>query len=151
GPAARPSLRALTRMLSAGSAAERRAALRAMAQIGGPGAAPAVKFITRELPGASEVDAYNMLIYLALLGPVARDALPAVWKAPVRNPVLRQTTAWAIDPGSDLPWLGPMGDSDVAQYILESYVHELGPHLRPAARALARKIMAGKAGDVPSW
>ena len=35
--------------------------------------------------------------------------------------------------------------------IYESYVHELGARLRPAARLLARKIMDGTAGDVPDW
>jgi len=93
GPAARPSLKALARMLSADAAAERWAAVRAMAQIGGIKAAPAVKFMIRELPQASEVDGYNMLIYLVLLGPVAKDALPAVRTSRVRNPVLRQATA----------------------------------------------------------
>ncbi len=151
GPAARPALKALARMLTADAAAERWAAVRAMAQIGGDDAAPAVTFMVRALPNASEVDSYNILIYLALLGPVAKDAIPAVWNSRVRNPVLRQTTVWAIDPGTDLPWLGPIGDSPVASYILESYVHELGDHLKPAARALARKIMTGSAGTVPDW
>ena len=151
GPAARPSLSALARMLSADAAAERWAAARAMAQIGGADAAPVVRFIARALPGASEVDGYNMLIYLALLGPVARDALPAVRAAPVRNPVLRQATAWAIDPGADLPRLGPLGDAEFVQFVFEAFVHELGDHLRPAAAALARRIMAGDAGEVPGW
>ena len=37
------------------------------------------------------------------------------------------------------------------QYILEAYVQELGDNLKPAAQTLATKIMAGKAGNVPSW
>jgi hypothetical protein len=151
GPAARPALKALARMLDSDAPAQRWAALRAMAQIGGEDAAPAVKFMIRELPKSSDLDGYNMLLYLALLGPVAKDALPAVRAAPVRNPVLRQTTAWAIDPGSELPWLGPIGEAEFAQYILESYVHELGDHLKPPANALAKKIMAGTAGRVPAW
>jgi hypothetical protein len=151
GPPARPALKALARMLSADAAAERWAAVRAMAQIAGADAAPAVQFMIAELPNASEVDGYNMLIYLALLGPVARDALPAVRNARIRNPVLRQTTAWAIEPGEDVPWFGPLGDADIVQYILEAYVSELGDHLRPVAQALARKIMAGSAGNVPAW
>jgi hypothetical protein len=151
GPAARPALKPLARMLSADAAAQRWAAVRAMAQIGGEEAAPAVKFIIDKLPNASEVDGYNMMIYLALLGPVAKEAIPAVWSSRVRNPVLRQTTVWAIDPGSELPALGPMGDSVVAQYILESYVKEVGDRLRPVAQALVANIMAGKAGNVPPW
>jgi hypothetical protein len=38
-----------------------------------------------------------------------------------------------------------------AQLILECYVHELGDHLKPVTQALARRIMAGTAGNVPSW
>jgi HEAT repeats len=151
GPAARPSLKKLALLLSADAPAERWAAVRAMAQIGGGDAAPAVKFMIRELPRASEVDGYNMLIYLALLGPVAREAIPAVRSSRVKNPVLRQTTVWAIDPGEDLPWLGPMGNAPFVQYILGAYVHELGDHLQPVARSVAKKIMAGTAGNVPGW
>ncbi len=151
GPTARPSLKALTPLLSSEAPAERWAAVRAMAQIGGPDSVPAVKVLIRELPKASEIDGYNMLIYLALLGPVARDAIPAVRSSRVRNPVLKQVTVWAIDPGEELPWIGPLGEVDFAQYILTAYVQELGDHLRPAAQALARKIMAGKAGKVPGW
>jgi hypothetical protein len=151
GPKARTALKALAPLLSADAHAERWAAVRAMAQIGGPDALPAVKFMMRELPKASEIDGYNMLIYLSLLGPVAKDAIPLIQKAPVRNPILRQTTVWAIDSSADLPSAGPFGDAEFAQYILESYVQELGDHLKPAAQVLAKKIMAGKAGNVPPW
>jgi HEAT repeat protein len=151
GPAARPALKAIAKLLSSEAAGERWAAVRGMAQIGGEDAAPAVKFMIAELPRASEIDGYNMLIYLSLLGPVSKDAIPAVQRCRVRNPVLRQAAVWAIDPGSDMPWLGPIGNSEVARYILDAYVHELGDHLKPAALSLAKKIMDGKAGDVPSW
>jgi HEAT repeat protein len=151
GPASRPALKEIAKLLSAESKGERWAAVRAMAQIGGPDATPAVQFMIRELPGASEIDGYNTLIYLSLLGPVAKDAAPAVRSSRVRNPVLRQTTAWAIDPGADLPWLGPLGGAEFAQYIMEAYVVELGDHLKPVAQNLARKILAGSAGTIPSY
>ena len=157
GPAARPALKRLAAMLSAESAALRWAAVRAMAQIGGEDAAPAVAFMTRELPNASEVDTYNMMIYLALLGPVAKDALPAIQRARLGHPALRPATMWAIEPDRGFPWLtgGPFGgmmqDADVARYVYEAFVRELGEHLRPAARTLARKIMDGSAGEVPQW
>jgi hypothetical protein len=151
GPKAQPALKAIAPLLTADAHGERWAAVRAMAQIGGPDALPAVKFMMRELPKASEIDGYNMLIYLSLLGPVAKDAIPFVQKAPVRNPILRLTTVWAIDSSTDLPIVGPFGDAEFAQYILESYVRELGDHLKPAAQVLAKKIMAGKAGNVPPW
>ncbi len=122
-----------------------------MAQIGGDDAAPVVQFMIRELPRASDVDGYNMLIYLSLLGPVAKDALPAVRSSRVKNPFLRQSTAWAIDPGEEMPWLGSMAQLPIAQYIFEAYVQELGDHLKPVAHSLAKKIMAGTAGNVPAW
>ncbi len=150
GPAARPSLKALAKLLSADAAGDRWAAVRAMAQIGGPDAAPAVQFMIRELPRATEVDGYNMLIYLSLLGPVAKDAIPAVLTSHVRNPILRQATVWAIDPKMDAPSAGPLGDAEFVQFIFEAYVSELN-HLQPAAHSLAEKILAGKAGNVPGW
>jgi len=151
GPGARPALKKLARLLAAEAPAERWAAVRAMAQIGGPEAEPAVQFMIKELPKAPEVDGYNMLIYLSLLGPVAKDAIPAVRKSPVRNPILKQTTTWAIDPSTDPPGAGPLGEMEIVHYILEAYVRELGDHLKPAAEVLAKKIMAGKAGNVPGW
>ncbi|MCY3021138.1 MAG: hypothetical protein NTW87_19160, partial [Planctomycetota bacterium] len=51
-------------------------------------------------------------------------------------------------PGGPGPRGGP---GDIALYIYEAYVHELGDRLRPAAGVLARKIMDGTAGDVPTW
>ena len=155
GAAARPSLKSLARLLSADAPAERWAAVRAMSQIGSPDAEPAVQFMIKQFPKAGETDGYNMLIYLSLLGPVAKDALPTIrTTGRVRNPILRQTTAWAIDPTGDLPSMGAFGgfgDADFAQYILEAYVQELGDNLKPAAKTLAKKIMAGKAGNVPGW
>ncbi len=151
GPAARPACKALARLLSADAASQRWAAVRAMAQIGGEEAHPAVAFLITEMPKASDMDGYNILIYLSMLGPVAQDALAAVRTSHVRNPVLRQITTWAINPGSELPWQGSIGDSDVAAFILESYVHEFGDHFRSVAQALVKKIMAGTAGNVPAW
>jgi hypothetical protein len=151
GPGARPACKRLVRLLSAEAATERWAAVRALAQIGGEEAQPAVTFLIAEMPKASEVDGYNILIYLSMLGPVAREALPALRNSRVRNPVLRQITTWAINPGSDLPWQSSIGDSDVAAFILESYIHEFGDHFPTVAQALVKKIMAGTAGNVPAW
>ena len=76
------------------------------------------------------------------------------------NPFLRNTTLWAIEPDKGLPWLNrggfgmmmpPGGEMDPERYIYESFVHELGDHLKPAAVALAKKIMDGSAGNVPAW
>ncbi|MBE3123338.1 MAG: HEAT repeat domain-containing protein, partial [Planctomycetes bacterium] len=157
GPAARVALKRLAGLLSSETAAVRWAAVRAMAQIGGEDAAPAVAFMVRELPRASEVDGYNMMIYLALLGPVARDALPAIQAARIKHLALRPATMWAIEPDRRFPWLtndpfmAMMQDADPVRYVNEAFVRELGERLRPAARALAQKIMDGSAGEVPQW
>jgi hypothetical protein len=157
GLAARPAQKRLAQMLSAEPAALRWAAVRAMSQIGGEDAAPAVQFMIRELRNASEVDGYNMMIYLALLGPVARDALPAMQNARIRHPVLKPAAMWAIEPEKRFPWQGnerfgmPMREADVVGSVFECLVNELGEHLKPASRVLAQKIMDGTAGDVPLW
>src|SRR5262249_51198999 len=111
----------------------------------------AVTYMISELANAGEFDTYNMLIYLSLLGPVATDAIPAVGRARLKNPVLRQLTKWAIDPGGELPWANGTGGPNIAQWIVESYVQELGDHLKPVAATLARRIMAASAGEVPPW
>lgn len=147
GAPARSALPRLTSLLSADDPARRWAAVRAMAQIGGPEAAPAVDFMIRELPGASQLNCYNMMIYLSLLGPVAKPAIETVQKAHLKNPFLRQTTVWAIQPGEELPGTG--GGPFV--YIFEAYVQELGDHLKPTARALAVRIASGQATNVPAW
>ncbi len=163
GAAARPALQRLAKMLSADQPTVRWAAVRAMSQIGGAAAHPAVDFMVRTLPTASEVEGYNMMIYLALLGPVAKDAASTIRSVRIKNPVLPSATLWAIESDQSFPWLGrggfgmpgpggPGGQGpDFALYIYESYVHELGDRLRPAASLLAQKIMDGTAGDVPGW
>lgn len=150
GPAAGPAARHLARMLSAEGPGERWAAVRALAQIGGAPAAPAVAFMIAELPRATNSDSYNMMIYLALIGPAAKDAIPAIQSSNLMNPFLRQLSIWAIDPGTQLPWENDM-DMGSAQLVLECFVHELGDQLKPVAKSLARRIMAGTAGSVPPY
>jgi len=165
GAPARPALKRLAQMLSSDQAAVRWAAVRAMSQIGGEDAHPAVEFMIRTLPGATEVEGYNIMIYLALLGPVAADALPVIRSVRIKNPVLPSATQWAIAPDKSFPWQGGGrfgmpgpggpgfhgGPGDIALYIYEAFIHELGDRLRPVAGVLARKIMDGTAGDVPAW
>jgi hypothetical protein len=135
-----------------------------MAQIGGEEAHPAVDFMIRALPKASEVDGYNMMIYLALLGPVARDAVDALQSAHIKHPMLPWATRWAIAGGTSLPWQsGPQGGGgtfgpgglvagpDIGSIIYQALVRELGERLRPMARVLVQKIMDGTAGNVPTW
>jgi hypothetical protein len=180
GPAARPVPGQLIKMLSSDQSAVQWAAVRAMSQIGGEEAHPAVDFMIRAMPKASEVDGYNMLIYLALLGSVAHDATDAIRSAPMLNPMLPSLTQWAIAGGTSLPWQssfdgrgggrgpgGPGGGGDFGPpgmiggfggggfdpgtIILQALIREMGERLRPTARLLAQKIMDGTAGSIPTW
>jgi HEAT repeat protein len=164
GAPARPALKRLAEMLSDKEPSFRWAAVRAMSQIGGEEAKPAVDFMIRTMPRAPEVDRYNMMIYLALLGPVAKDAASVIRTSGSRNPVLPSATLWAIEPDKNLPWQGGGrgpgfggppggfgGGINIATLIYENYVHELGERLRPAVRVLAQKILDGSAGEVPAW
>ncbi len=172
GQIATPALPRLAKMLSSDQSDVRWAAVRAMSQIGGDGAHPAVNFIIKALPGATEVDGYNMMIYLSLLGPVAKDAIPTIQSSPIKNPVLPSATLWAIQPTKGFPWqggwmgmgggpggrgggpgggMGGGGPGDIFRFIYESYAEELGYRLRPSAKMLAQEIIAGTAGNVPDW
>jgi len=174
GQTATAALPRLAKMLASDQSDVRWAAVRAMSQIGGDGATPAVKFMIKALPGATEIDGYNMMIYLSLLGPVAKDAIPAVQSGGVRNPVLPSATLWAIQPTKGFPWQGGWqsmggpggfgggrgpgggmgggpGGGDIFKFIYESYIEELGYRLRPSAKMLAQEIIDGTAGAVPDW
>jgi HEAT repeat protein len=158
GDAARPALKRMAELLSSQSPALRWAAVRGMSQIGGDDAKPAVDFMVKQLRNPSTVDCYNMMIYLGLLGPVAKDAIPAMQSAPVMPPPLRTMALWAIDPANRIPWLGGgmgmgmgMGGSDVEKFIFDTFFDELGDRFRPTARILAQRVMAGSAGTLPLW
>ena len=103
GPGARPVPSRLAEMLSSDQEAIQWAAVRAMAQIGGKESHPAVDFIKKKMPGASEINAYNMMIYLSLIGPDATDAISTAQNAPIMHPVLPSATVWAIQANS-YPW-----------------------------------------------
>lgn len=178
GPKAQPALKRLAEMLKSDQPTIQWAAVRAMSQIGGPDAHPAVDYMIQALGKATEVEGYNMMIYLSLLGPVAADAAPTVRNTPIKNPVLPSATLWAMAPDKGFPWQGGfggrggrgggpgggpggggrggpggggMGGGDIFSFVYQSYVRELGDRLRPAASLLAKQIMDGTAGDVPNW
>jgi HEAT repeat protein len=166
GSAARPSLKRLAQLLVDKETSFQWAAVRAMSQIGGDDAKPAVDYMIRIMPKAPEMDRYNMMIYLALLGPVAKDAVASIRTSGSRNPILPTATIWAIEPEKSFPWqgggrFGPGfggppggfggGKGDIATLIYENYVHELGERLKPAVRVLAKQIVEGTAGDIPPW
>jgi HEAT repeat protein len=175
GPRARPAPKRLAEMLSSGQTAIQWAALRAMAQIGGKESHPAVDFIVGKLHGASEINLYNMMIYLALLGPDAADAIPAAQNTGLAQPIIPSATIWAMKadrfpwesdaqggmrdfggrggPGGGGPGGGGPGGPGLDLYttMYEAYIRELGERLRPLALVLAQKIVDGTAGDVPTW
>jgi hypothetical protein len=137
--------------------------VRAMSQIGGEDARPAVDFMVRAIPKASEIEGYNMMVYFALLGPVAKDSAQAIRGVRIKNPLLPQVTLWAMDADKTLPWqsqgsgfnmFAPAGNGDtmdIALYVYEAFISALGERLRPTAKLLAEKILDGTAGNVPEW
>jgi hypothetical protein len=166
-------------MLSSDQEAIQWAALRAMAQIGGKESHPAVDFIKKKMPGATEINSYNMMIYLSLIGPDAVDAIPTAQNARITHPVLPSATVWAIR-ASSFPWEdnggmrgfggrggpgGPGGGGrggfggggpggagfDLNSTMYEAFIRELGERLRPLALTLVNRIMDGTAGNVPTW
>jgi HEAT repeat protein len=171
GPAARPVPKRLVSMLADDQPPTvRMAALRAMAQIGGPEAHPAVDYIIKALPSTDEIGMYNMEIYLSLLGPVASDAIPALQSTRLMNPVVPTATLWAIRSNS-LPWRpvtrgrngfpvgAPPGGGgfgggfgfDLFSTMYLAYFRELGERLRPVALMLLKEIQDGTANDTPLW
>lgn len=176
GPGARPVPSRLTEMLSSSDEPVQWAALRAMAQIGGKESHPAVEFIKKQMPGATEIKSYNMMIYLSLIGPDASDAIATAQSANIRHPVLPSATVWAIRANS-FPWEasggmrgggrggpgggGPGGGGfgggpggaglDLNTTMYEAYIRELGVRLQPMAVSLAQKIVEGTANNVPVW
>lgn len=167
GRAVRPAPAALATMIGDTQPAVRWAAVRALAQIGGTEAKPAVAFMKAQLPTGSEVEQYNMMIYLALIGPDAADAASVIRSTRIKNPVLPGATLWAIGDTTQLPWqmpntrggpggmggggLGGGGPMDINRYMYAAYVRELGDRLKPAAVSLANHLLHGTAGDVPEW
>jgi len=175
GPRARPAPKRLAEMLSSDQPAVQWAAVRALAQIGGKESHPAVDFIVSNLQGASEINLYNMMIYLALLGPDAADAIPAAQNTGLAQPIIPSATIWAMKADS-FPWEsdaqrgmrgfggrggpggggpgggGPGGPGlDLYTTMYEAYIRELGERLRPLALNLVQKIVDGTAGEVPTW
>jgi hypothetical protein len=159
GPAASAELPRLGAKLNADDKALCWAAARAMVQIGGSGAAPVIDYLLRELAAAREGgrDAYNIMMYFAVLGPVAEPALPRLEALSSRDPYHFAMAAWAIQPDRRFPWeagvpgvVGLLISSDVLVWNFESVIHEIGARARPGAVSLARRIVKGDAG-VPSW
>jgi HEAT repeat protein len=153
GPWAQPVPEAMVKMLSSEQAQVRLAALRGMAQIGGQEALPAAEYIAREIGTMNEIDAYNMVELLALLGPIASGPASRIRTVPMPNPVVMQAANWAINAPAGLPWVGGATETfgPFGYPVYAGFVEALGERLRPCALALAPRLMAGTAGDVPEW
>jgi len=129
------------------------AAARAMVLIGGEGARPVVPFLIRRLEVAPRGRELYQLTWLAgLLGPVARDALPALAEARERDTELASIAMWAVDPEAAMPWqLGYTADRDCDLWLFADYIERMGARADGAAVAMAEKMANGRAGRAPSW
>ncbi len=149
GAAARPAMKRLAEKLADDDPAMRWAAVRAMAQIGGDEAGPAVDFILQQLPRASERDGYNSVVYLGLLGPAARAALPALEQLRIKNRALPGLAMWAIDPENHLPWSG--GSGFVMGAVRgRAQADQPQPAARGGRQGTLRPLAAAVAGAVPT-
>ncbi len=154
GVAARPISDTLLKMLASPDESTQWAAIRAMSQIGGKESHPAVEFMIKKIPTATVTEGYDIRIYLAMLGPDAIDALPALQASQLRNGKLSLATEWAIESNQYLPWTnepGMAGQPGGVKVIYDAYINNLGTRLAPAARLMANKMMDGTVGTVPIW
>jgi hypothetical protein len=169
GPAAEPALGRLAKLLESSEPNVRWAAVRAMSQIGTKGAQPAIDFMVKVMKGTpNEVEGYNMMIYLALLGPVAQGAVEDIRAFRIKNPGLPWATQWAISPTATWPWNQAIGFDarggrggggggrndgwgNLQNLIYVSYINGLGARLGSLSAPLATEIMENKAGNVPTW
>jgi HEAT repeat protein len=153
GPAASAALPDLAKAISDADATWQWTAVRAMVLIGGDGARPAVPFLidrTQKAPRSREL--YQLTWLLGLLGPVARDALPALAVARHRDNELASMAMWAIAPEEQFPWqLGYIADRPCDLWLFADYIDRMGDRATPAAAALANRILDGTAGRVPTW
>jgi HEAT repeat protein len=153
GAGAAAALPDLAKALADSDATWQWTAVRAMVLIGGEGARPAAAFLiarTERAPRSREL--YQLTWLLGLLGPVARDALPALADARMRDNELASMAMWAINPAEEFPWqLGYRADRPCDLWLFADYIDRMGDRATPAAAALANRILDGTAGHVPSW
>jgi HEAT repeat protein len=152
GARARPSMAALAEALSDPDERVRWAAARSMALIGGPEAKGVLPFLIQALENARGRDLYNITLYLGILGPVAKEAMPALQRARARDHELVDMALWAIQPENRFPWeLGYTNDRDCDLWLFVAYIRHMGDRAKPAAAALADRLVKDAAGHVPSW
>jgi HEAT repeat protein len=153
GPAARAAGPALAKLMEQDDKAARWAAVRALVQIGGEDARAVVPFLTEECEKAPRGrDLYNISVYLGVLGPMAKPAIPTLKRALERDRELCAMALWAIEPEKKFPWdWGYPADRDIDRWLFEAYIREMGERAKPSAQALAKEIATGDPGRIPSW
>jgi HEAT repeat protein len=154
GPAASTSLPALAKLLDDPDPDAQWAAAKAMVLIGGDGARPVVPFLIRRTEAAPRGrELYQLTWLLGLLGPVARDAIPALTDAAHRDNELATMAIWAIAPEDKFPWqIGYRADRPCDLWLFADYIERMGPaRTRGAALALLDRLLHDRAGRVPSW
>lgn len=151
---ARPVASALASRMSDPDLSFRWALVRALVQIGGPDSKAAVPFLIDQVQHTPRGrDLYNISVYLGLLGPIAKDAIPALEWARLRDRELCAMALWAIEPEKTFPWQwGYTVDREIDRWLFEAYIREMGPErAKPAAQALVKAILSNSAGRIPSW
>ncbi len=153
GPRAQPVPAQMIKMLESDQVAVRLAALRGMSQIGGKEALPAAEYIAHTIDSVAEIDAYNMVEYLALLGPIASGPASQIKSVPMPNFAVIQAANWAMNAPTGFPWLGGGADTlgAIGDSVFAGFVASLGERMKPCALLLAPRLMEGTAGNVPDW
>jgi len=153
GPRAQPVPAKMVAMLQSDQTEVRLAALRGMSQIGGKESLPAAEYIASHIADVAEIDAYNMVEYLALMGPIASGPAARIRTVPMPNYAVSQAANWAMNAPSGIPWLGGGSDmlGSIGDSVYAGFVAALGERLRPCALALAPRVIKGTAGSVPDW
>jgi HEAT repeats len=153
GPTASNALPKLADLIKSDDAETQWTAAKAMVLIGGPGARPVVPFLVKRLEAAPRGrELYQLTWMLGLLGPVAKDATPALARARWRDNELASMAMWAVAPEEGFPWqLGYRADRDCDLWLFADYIQRMGPRADGAAVALVDALLDGTAGRVPSW
>jgi HEAT repeat protein len=153
GPGASSALPKLAAALNDADATWQWTAARAMVLIGGEGARPAVPFLAKRLEKAPRGrELYQLTWLLGLMGPLAKDTIPALQDAQRRDNELAAMAIWAIAPEEIYPWqIGYHWDRPCDLWLIADYIDRMGDRATPAAAALARRVLEGTAGNIPSW
>jgi HEAT repeat protein len=155
GAGAAGALPGLAKMVEdAGDPDAQWSAAKAIVLIGGEGARPVVPFLIRRTEVAPRGrELYQLTWLLGLLGPVAKEAVPALREAQGRDNELVTMALWAISPEDQFPWqLGYRADRPCDLWLFADYIERMGPaRTKGAALALVDQILHNRSGRVPSW